>query len=323
MSNPKPTLAVTVVSSNVGLLSGCLETLFQNSPSNCDFRVYATWNGSGRGRGPLPAEFPVRFPQVTFIDSPTSGFTPNQNQMMQHAKADYYLVINDDLLFRAGSIENAIAFMELPENSRVGQLGIKLLNADGTLQPSTYSFAGIFRAVLAMSGLRRFIPINAGVERLARVIGLGNGKSRYWAHDATVEVDTFRGAYMLVRGVALTQAGLLDPNGGEETEWIMRFHRCGWKVMFYPGAEVVHLGSMTMKEDPRSELNIMRIFLNIYYKHMPRWRYFVLRSAFFVIYLCKYFTATVQRDKRHRDLALLGVKMIWHWPQQVFSWESI
>ena len=28
----------------------------------------------------------------------------------------------------------------------------------------------------------------------------------------------------------------------EEVDWMTRFRRAGWKVLFFPGAEVVHVG---------------------------------------------------------------------------------
>jgi GT2 family glycosyltransferase len=31
----------------------------------------------------------------------------------------------------------------------------------------------------------------------------------------------------------------------EEVDWMTRFRRAGWKVLFYPGAEVVHVGGAT------------------------------------------------------------------------------
>lgn len=312
----KPTLAVTVVSSNEQLLVPCLETLFRYPPQNCEMKVYATWNGPGRGLARMPDYLATQFPQVEFTESFTSGFPFNQNRMLERIEADYYLVANDDLLFLPGTVEKSIAFLEQPENACIGNLGIKLLNPDLTLQPSTYSFAGLFRTIFAISGLRDLIPLHSSLFKLGNALGLGQGKSRYWQHDRTVEVDTFRGSYMLARGVAVREIGLLDDKGGEETEWNIRFHKFGWKVVFYPGAEIVHLGSMTTKTDPASELIFVRIYLNIYYKHMPRWRYRLIRTGFMLIYLCKYVFAVLRGQKWRQDICRRGIAMIQCWPRE-------
>ena len=52
------------------------------------------------------------------------------------------------------------------------------------------------------------------------------------------------GACMLVRREAVEEAGSLDEDFflfSEETDWHYRFRAAGWQVLFYPGAEVVHV----------------------------------------------------------------------------------
>ena len=53
------------------------------------------------------------------------------------------------------------------------------------------------------------------------------------------------GACMLVRREAVEQVGPLDEAFflfSEETDWAYRFREAGWKVVFFPGAECVHVG---------------------------------------------------------------------------------
>ena len=53
------------------------------------------------------------------------------------------------------------------------------------------------------------------------------------------------GACMLIRREAVDQVGPLDEAFflfSEETDWCRRFTQAGWKVLFYPGAECVHVG---------------------------------------------------------------------------------
>ena len=48
-----------------------------------------------------------------------------------------------------------------------------------------------------------------------------------------------------MRRAAADEVGLFDEDFfmfSEETDWLFRFRQAGWKVLFYPGAEVVHLG---------------------------------------------------------------------------------
>ncbi len=311
----RPTLAVTVVSSNEALLIPCLDTLLQYRPpeETCEFCIYVVWNGSARGLPSLSPELLKRYPGVRMYESSVSGFPPNQNLLLGRITADYYLVINDDMIFLPGSLDKPLAYMRRPEASRIGMLTIRLLNRDGSLQPSTYNFAGLFRTILSVSGLRGLVPMNPAMVRFAKYLGLGNGKSRYWEHDKTVNIDSCRGAYMLVRHQALQETGLWDVKGGEETEWHMRFHQHGWKIVFYHDAEVVHLGSMTISQDPESELLNLRSFLNIYEKHHAGWRYWLIRFCFLVTYVLKWIAGMLSGAKNHRKLSRKGVVMILRW----------
>ena len=53
------------------------------------------------------------------------------------------------------------------------------------------------------------------------------------------------GACMLVRRAAIDEVGPLDEDFflfSEETDWCYRFRQAGWEVVFFPGAECVHVG---------------------------------------------------------------------------------
>ena len=60
------------------------------------------------------------------------------------------------------------------------------------------------------------------------------------------------GAAMLVRRRAVEQVGGLDESFfmfNEESDWQYRMHEAGWEVVFFPGAEVVHVGGDATKRD--------------------------------------------------------------------------
>jgi GT2 family glycosyltransferase len=286
----RPRVAVTAVSSNEGLMRQFLESLARWGRSEqYSLSIYAAWNAPGRGGPPIPSWVKTEFPDVHAIESSVSGFEVNQNLLLRDVEADYILIANDDLIFLEGSLNKPVAYLEDAANRDIGVLGIRLLNADRTLQPSTYSFPGLLRAIVAVSNLRSLIPLSPRLFAMARMCGLGSGKSRYWTHDRTCEVDMFRGSYILVRGETLAQAGLFDVNGGQETEWMARVHQVGWKVLFYSDAEIIHLGSATVSKDPSRELIFLRTFLTFFRRHGPRWRHQALRLwclAYFGIRYC-------------------------------------
>ena len=59
------------------------------------------------------------------------------------------------------------------------------------------------------------------------------------------------GAVLLVRREAADTVGLFDEDYfmfSEETDWLYRFRQAGWKVLFTPDAEFVHVGGATTKK---------------------------------------------------------------------------
>ena len=60
------------------------------------------------------------------------------------------------------------------------------------------------------------------------------------------------GAVLLVRREAADTVGLFDEDFfmfSEETDWCYRFRQAGWKVLFTPDAEFVHVGGATTKKN--------------------------------------------------------------------------
>jgi N-acetylglucosaminyl-diphospho-decaprenol L-rhamnosyltransferase len=67
-------------------------------------------------------------------------------------------------------------------------------------------------------------------------------------HDEVREIEWAMGSCFLVRRDACDAVGLFDESFflfSEETDWFYRFHGAGWKIWFFPGAEVVHVGGAT------------------------------------------------------------------------------
>jgi len=59
------------------------------------------------------------------------------------------------------------------------------------------------------------------------------------------EADWLFGPALLVRREAADAVGLFDESFfmfSEETDWLYRFRRAGWRTVFVPEAEVVHVG---------------------------------------------------------------------------------
>jgi hypothetical protein len=65
----------------------------------------------------------------------------------------------------------------------------------------------------------------------------------WWGRDSEREVDVISGSFMFVKRKAIEEVGLMDEDYFlyyEETDWCYRFARAGWKILFWPGAKILH-----------------------------------------------------------------------------------
>jgi len=209
-----------------------------------------------------PTMVAKEFPQVRLIKNKKNlGFGAANNQGMKAATGDYFLLLNSDTVVKDQAPLKMAAF--LAKNPRVGAVGCKLLNPDDSPQPSAGPFPG-----LKVSFIMLFLEHWLG--DLVR-----------FSFKETKEVDWVMGAALMIRREVLSKAGLMDEKMFmymDEVEWCYRLKKAGFKVMFYPGAAIVHLGggsSKTGRQDPI--LNIYRGLLYFYQKHYSDWQLKILQ----------------------------------------------
>jgi hypothetical protein len=118
-------------------------------------------------------------------------------------------------------------------------------------------------ALAYFPGLSRLRPES---PRLARYM------AGHLSPDQASPVDAVNGAFMLVRREALAQVGPLDEDFWlymEDLDWCYRFWEAGWPVLYWPGAEVVHVkgGSATKNRSWRANHAFHRGMWLFYRKH--------------------------------------------------------
>ncbi len=244
------------------------------------------------------------------------GFAANHNRTMREHSADYYLISNDDIIVRPRAIGVLLAFMEDPANARVAVASPQLLNADGSVQGSTYSFPSPTRVLASAADLRSVGFLGGAIERVAS--SSGEGRSRFWAHDRTMHVDSVRGAFVLVRGSAVADVGPMDEIsliGGEELEWHRRMSERGWKVSFVHNAEVIHLGSQTISGDSTVGVEYVKGWLNFFQKHGRAFDMLMLRVGLTLIYAVRTLWAVLSSDRESQATSRAGLRLVLGWPR--------
>ena len=208
-------------------------------------------NGSSDGTPDVVREL---VPETTLLEQGNRGLAAGWNAGMAAAGGRYYLILNADAWLTDGSLERLVAFADAHPDAAI--VGPRLLNVDGTLQRSVRGFPTLWRLATEYFFLRKLAP---------RSRALNAFYAGGFDHQEVREAEFVMGACMLVRREAVEQVGPLDEAFflfSEETDWAYRFRAAGWKVLFFPGAECVHVGGAShggrlFRENVRGHLRFL------------------------------------------------------------------
>ena len=199
----------------------------------------------------------ARFPEAHIIGQENRGFGGGNNTGMNAATGDYVLLLNPDAWFHGDGLERLVQFAEA--HTEAGVVGPKLLHPDGSLQPSIRGFPTPWRIATEWFFLRKLAP-------RSRALNAYHGAPA--DHESAYDAEWLGGACLLVRRAALDEVGGFDEDFflfSEEVDWCYRFRQAGWKVLFYPGAEVTHV--IGASHDPRRYTELVVSLLRFLQKH--------------------------------------------------------
>ena len=198
-----------------------------------------------------------KFPESRVLEQENRGFGAGNNAGMRVASGRYFLLLNPDAWLTDGALEELVAFAD--EHPEAAVVGPRLLNPDGSLQRSVRGYPTPWRLATEYFFLRKLAPRSRALNSL---FGAG------FDHESVRDVDYLFGACLLVRRDAVDSVGGFDEDFflmSEETEWCYRFRQAGWKVLFYPGAEAVHV--VGASHNPAQFKRIVRGHLQFLLKH--------------------------------------------------------
>lgn len=178
-----------------------------------------------------------RFPWVhLFENSENVGFARANNQGIQASKGRYILLLNSDTVVHPGALETLLAFMD--EHPQAGACGPRLLNGDGSLQPSVHPMLTPAREFWRLLFLDRLWP-------------WATYPQDRWDITTPKPVETIKGACLLLRRTALDQIGLLDESYfmyTEEVDLCYRMTQAGWQLWYVPQSVVTHFGGGSSRQ---------------------------------------------------------------------------
>ncbi len=168
-----------------------------------------------------------------------AGFSAAVNQVLRSTPATYYAIVNPDCVVDRHTISTVVAALERDARNGLGSCLIQ--NTDGTPQKTCRrSFPTPWSGFARLFGLHRIFrdsPFLADFDH-------GGGLEP----DNPVSVEAISGAFMVAKAAAVEQVGLLDEQyfmHCEDLDWCKRFWDAGYRVVYVPGASVVHAKGMS------------------------------------------------------------------------------
>lgn len=242
-------VAVIIVSYNtVALLRDCLASL---RACSLPLRVLVVDNGSRDGS---PAMVRAEFPAAELIEPGyNAGFAGGTALGLAALRGErgggpgglpheHVLVLNPDTVVHPGAIEALAAFLEA--HPRVGLVGPRLLNPDGSFQPAAFRFPTLLMAALDLFPPGEVLP--------GRLYGSWwHGRYPQDGGERPFPIDHPLGACMLVRRAVLETVGPLRADYfmySEEIEWCWRIRRASWAIWQEPAARVTHVGGASTRQ---------------------------------------------------------------------------
>src|SRR6266853_1816202 len=178
------------------LLRECLAALDQSINAE-NVNVIVVDNASTDGSADGLAAVRINFEVVRNADN--RGFASACNQGAAKGKAPYLLFLNPDVRVRTDTVESTTAYLNDPDNSGAGIVGVQLLDSDGHIQRSCARKPTAASLLLHTMFLDRLFPRLVPPHFLVK-----------WDHRETREVDQVMGAYLMIRRGLFTGLGGCD-----------------------------------------------------------------------------------------------------------------
>jgi len=194
-------------------------------------------NGSSDGTAQAVRE---RFPWAEVVALPRNvGFAAGHNAGLARAKRGrHLLLLNNDTEVQRDALERCVRFLDGAPD--VGAVGPQLLHPDGRKQNSIHAYPTLLTETVPRGLLETLFPRRFPSKRQA--------------HAGPLDVEAVLGACIAVRRTALDAVGPLPEDYFfflEETDWLLRMTRAGWRVVHLPDARLVHVhGAGTKRKVP-------------------------------------------------------------------------
>lgn len=197
------------------LTKACIESVMKSSFT--DFEIIVVDNASNDNSKEIVCS---EFSGVVWIqNSSNEGFGRANNLGIDVAKGEYILLLNSDVNVNEDTIEKCI--IHLKQDTDIGVLGCKLLNADLSPQKSWYYYIADYKGVLKYNLLLDYLH----------------------KFKQPLKIKAVMGAFMMMPTKVVKEAGKFDPDFfmyAEEIELCHRISKRNYKIEYFEDAVAIH-----------------------------------------------------------------------------------
>jgi len=212
---------------------------------------------------------------VKYVDADGNvGFGKGNVAGFKACEARYYFALNRDTIIPKDSrtIERLIAFMD--KEKKIGCIGPKLLNMDGSLQYSCYRFdlpSILIKPLKQINLDKKYKWIKRHADKL---------EMKDFDHNETRPVDWVLGAAMIVRKEVVDEIGWFDDRYFmylEDADWCRRMWEAGWPVYYVHDIVIKHVHARDSAKVPGLfkaifKNKLARIHAMSWIKFLLKWR---------------------------------------------------
>jgi len=233
------------------ITSDCIRSVIKFT-SNVEYEIILVDNASTEYD---PRDFLKEFPQLVLVKSDINGgFAYGNNLGIHRAGGEYILLLNSDTIFIENSVFKCLSYLKACKGA--GAVGCRMIFPDGAVQYTARRFKSIKWELL---DLFRFIPMMMPYRKRSQLM-LG----KYFKCDESIDCDWVNGAFMVFDKKILDHLPQrkLDDRFfmyGEDQLWCEQIKNMGFRVVFYSGTTIVHIGSAST--DIKKQLGLRRLMM--------------------------------------------------------------
>jgi N-acetylglucosaminyl-diphospho-decaprenol L-rhamnosyltransferase len=272
-------LALTIVLHNsADGLSECLRSLHADVQSGFAHLI-AVDNASPDRSAEVVAH---EIPGARIVRSEDNlGFAGGANLAWPFVNAQYWMLLNPDVVVPAGGLRELVAWMD--DHPAIALASPELVSADGRRVDPGRALPSVGLTLLELSRLHRLLPASTRGRLL---------RGAYWRGGDQLDAGWIPGTALIARSEAVEAIGLLSESFfmyGEDVEWCWRAQSHGWRIGVCSGVTFTHgEGSSAARTwSPQERANRMACGLveSVRRSRGPRYARLYARVMAFALYI--------------------------------------